>query len=418
MSGAPLALVDATEVLRLPDEGLLRLAQSRAGELTLEPGSLVIEGERIAGFEADASCARVDCSGCAVVPGFVDCHTHLPFGGWRAEEYAQKVAGVEYAEIARRGGGIRSSARALAALDDDAVLGQARALAAEMLRHGTTTFECKSGYGMSVGGELRALRLAGQLLDAVPQSGTVTALLAHAVPDGHTAASWMHEVEGMLASVRSQTRADTLDIFVESIAFSNADLERLGQLAREHGLSLRAHVEQLGSHGSVPVAVAAGARSVDHLSCMPLDDVAVLAGASDCAAVLLPGAEFIGGERLAPGRELADAGVICVLATDLNPGTSPVVSMPLIAGLAVRRYGWSIREALLAMTLNAAWVQGCSSDVGALTVGRRADVLLLDAPVAHIPYRFGHNPVAAVIIAGRPAWVREDHAWRFEGVGR
>jgi imidazolonepropionase len=419
VSGAPpLALVDAAEVLRLPDDGLLRLGQSRAAELLLEPGSLVIDGERIAGFEADASCVRVDCSGCALVPGFVDCHTHLPFGGWRAEEYAQKVAGVQYAEIARQGGGIRSSARALAALDDDAVLGQARLLATEMLHHGTTTFECKSGYGMSVEGELRALRLAGQLLDSVQQSGTVTALLAHAMPDGHTAASWMYEVEAMLGDVVSQTRADTLDIFVESIAFSNTDLERLGRLAHEHGLGLRAHVEQLGSHGSVPVAIEAGARSVDHLSCMPLEDVAVLAGAGDCAAVLLPGAEFIGAEHVAPGRELADAGAVCVLATDLNPGTSPVVSMPLIAGLAVRRYGWSIREALLAMTLNAAWVLGMSDEVGALSVGRRADVLLLDAPVAHIPYRFGHNPVAAVIIAGQPVWVREDHAWRFAEVGR
>jgi imidazolonepropionase len=133
--------------------------------------------------------------------------------------------------------------------------------------------------------------------------------------------------------------------------------------------------------------------------------------------VLLPGAEFIGAEHLAPGRELADSGAVCVLATDLNPGTSPITSMPLIAGLAVRRYNWSIKEALLAMTLNAAWVLERSHDVGALSAGRRADVLLLDGPVSQIPYRFGHNPVAAVIIAGRLAWVREDHAWRFERIG-
>jgi imidazolonepropionase len=409
---APLALVGAAEVLRLPDEGLQRLAQARADELTLEPGDLVMEGERIAGFEADSSCLRVNAEGCAVVPGFIDCHTHLPFGGWRAEEYAQKIAGTPYAEIARQGGGIRASARALATLGDDQILAQARALTAEMLRHGTTTFECKSGYGLSVDGELRALRLAGLLLDEVPQSGTVTALLAHAIPDGHTSAGWMDEVEGMLGTVRSETRASALDIFVESIAFSNADLTRLGALARERGLMLRAHVEQLSSHGSVPVAIAAGARSVDHLSCMPAGDIPALAD-SECAAVLLPGAEFISAEHLAPGRELADSGAVCVLATDLNPGTSPVTSMPLIAGLAVRRYNWSIKEALLAMTLNAAWVLERSGDVGALSAGRQADVLLLDGPVSLIPYRFGHNPVAAVIIAGRPVWVREDHAWRF-----
>jgi imidazolonepropionase len=412
VSDAPLALAGAAELLRLPDDTLERLPQTRAGELTLEPGDVVVDGELIAGFQADSSCVRVDCQGCAVVPGFVDCHTHLPFAGWRAEEYALKVAGTPYEQIAREGGGIRASAAALAAATDDQVLAQARALAAEMLRHGTTTLECKSGYGLSVDGELRALRLAGRLAYQVRQTGTVTALLAHAVPDGYTAVSWMDEVEAMLDTVQSQTRADALDIFVESVAFSNEDLTRIGALARERGLTLRAHVEQLSSQGSVPVAIAAGARSVDHLSCMPIDHVAALVG-SDCAAVLLPGAELLGAERTAPGRELADGGAVCVLATDLNPGTSPMASMPLVAGLAVRRYGWSVREALLAMTLNAAWVLGRSHEVGALSVGRRADVLLLDGPVSHLPYRFGHNPVAAVFIGGRPVWVREDHSWRF-----
>jgi len=413
--GSCIALAGASEVLRLPDDNLERLPQSRAEELTLEPGDLVIDGSLVAGFEADASCLQVDASGCAIVPGLVDCHTHLPFAGWRAQEYALKIAGTPYEEISRRGGGIRASAQALVMGSNDQVLAQSRALAAEALRHGTTTLECKSGYGLSVEGELRALLLADALLDQVPQAGTVTALLAHAVPDGYTAASWMDEVEGMLDAVVSETRASALDIFVESIAFSNDDLLRMGRLAHERGLALRAHVEQLSSHGSVPVAIAAGARSVDHLSCMPLSDIPALA-ASECAAVLLPGAEFIGNEHVAPGRELADSGAVCVLATDLNPGTSPVVSMPLIAGLAVRRYNWSVKEALLAMTLNAAWVLGLSGSVGALSPGRRADVLLLDAPVSHIPYRFGHNPVAAVIIGGRPVWVREDHRWRFEAV--
>ena len=189
----------------------------------------------------------------------------------------------------------------------------------------------------------------------------------------------------------------------------------MGALAREHGLALRAHVEQLTTMGSVPVALESGARSVDHLACMPLEDVPALADA-DCAAVLLPGAEFLGDEHLAPARALADAGAICVLATDLNPGTSPVVSLPLIIGLAARRYRWTIREALLAVTLNAAWVLGCSDTVGSLEAGKAADIVLLDGPVEAVPYRFGHNPVASVIVAGRPVWVRPDHAWRFASV--
>ncbi len=411
----PIALSGAAEVLRLPDDELLRLPQSRAEELTLEPGDVVLDGELIAGFEADASCVQINCGGCAVVPGFVDCHTHLPFTGWRAEEYALKVAGTPYAEITRRGGGIHASAEALAKASNEQVLRQSHALAEEMLRHGTTTLECKSGYGLTVQGELRALQLADQLLRELPQDGSVTALLAHAVPEGCTATAWMDEVERMLDAVAADSHANALDIFVESFAYSNADLTRMGRLARERGWTLRAHVEQLSTQGSVPVAIAAGARSVDHLSCMPVDDVAALAQ-SDCAAVLLPGAEFIGNEHAAPGRELADGGAVCVLATDLNPGTAPIVSMPLVAGLAVRRYNWTVKEALLAMTLNAAWVLGRSAEIGALSPGRRADVLLFDGPVSHLPYRFGHNPVAAVIIGGRPVWVREDHAWRFKEV--
>jgi imidazolonepropionase len=412
---APLALTGAAQVLRLPEPGLKSLGHNRAEELTLEPGDVVIAGEAVAGFEVDGSCTRVPCEGCAVVPGFVDCHTHLPFAGWRAEEYAMKVAGVSYADVARAGGGIQSSARALAAAGDEQVLSQARELAGEMLRHGTTTLETKSGYGLSVEGELRALRLADELAVQVVQQSTSTALLAHAVPPGFTAASWMDEVDGLTGRVVAETGARALDIFVESIAFSNSDLERMGRLARGHGLVLRAHVEQLSTMGSVPVAIAAGARSVDHLSRMPEEHVAPLAEA-DCAAVLLPGAEFIGNEHTPPARELADAGAICVLATDANPGTSPIFSLPLIVGLAVRRYGWSIREALLAITLNAAWVLERSADVGSLEAGKRADVLVLDALVEHVPYRLGHNPVAAVIVAGRVAWVRPDHAWRFEGL--
>ena len=156
---------------------------------------------------------------------------------------------------------------------------------------------------------------------------------------------------------------------------------------------------------SVPVAVEEGARSVDHLSLLHPDDVSLLAR-SECAAVLLPGAEFMNAEHAAPGRALADAGAICVLATDLNPGTSPILSLPVIVGLAVRRYGWSAREAILAATLNAAWVLRRHEEAGSVEVGKRADLVLLDGPLTHVPYRFGRNPVAVVVVGGEVAWVR------------
>lgn len=396
----------AAQVLRPPGAGLPYLRHDAAGRMTTEPGSLAIEGEEIAGFSPAAGAAiRIDARGCAVIPGFVDCHTHVPFAGWREREYQMKIAGESYEAIARSGGGIRASARSLAEASDEEVLAQARALAGEMLAHGTTTFECKSGYGLSVEGELRALRLAAAL--DVPQTTTVTALLAHAVPDGFDRGSWMDEVARMMPSVR----AGALDIYVESVAFSNDDLRAMGALAREHGLDLRAHVEQFNENGSVPVAIDAGARSVDHLACIRAEDVDLLA-AAETAAVLLPGAEFLGEEHLAPGRALADAGAICVLGSDLNPGTSPVLSLPLIVGLAVRRYRWSALEALLACTLNAAWVLRLSDTLGSLEVGKRADVLVLDGPIERIAYQFGRNPVAFAFAGGELAYARPDCASR------
>lgn len=406
------SLNGALQVLRPPEDGLAHLRHDRASTLSAEPGALAIEADRIAGFASDATAAlQVDASGCAVLPGFVDCHTHLPFAGWRAVEYEKKVTGVPYEEIARSGGGIRSSARSLAQASDEQVLDQAAALAAEMLAHGTTVFECKSGYGLSPAAELRALGLAEALDGRVVQATTSTALLAHAVPDGYDADGWMEVVAALVPEVAASTRAGAVDLYVESIAFGNDHLRRIGTLAADHALDLRAHVEQFNANRSVPVALEVGARSVDHLSCLHPDDLPALA-AAECAAVLLPGAEVMGAERVAPGRALADAGAICVLATDANPGTSPIVSMPLIVGLAVRRYGWSAREALLAATLNAAWVLRASTETGSLEEGKRADVLLLDGPLEHVPYRLGHNPVAAAFAGGRLAWVRPDQAWR------
>lgn len=407
-----LSIEGAAQLLRPPADGLPYLRHDRAHELRAEPGSLTLDGDRIAALEADAGAAqRIDARGCAVVPGFVDCHTHLPFAGWRADEYAMKVAGRPYEQIARAGGGIRSSARALADAGDDEVLGQAGALAAEMLAHGTTTFETKSGYGLSIGAETRALRLAGRLARAVEQDVASTALVAHAIPDGFDADGWLDAIAAALPEMLAATDVRALDVYVESVAFTNAHLERVGTLAADHLLDLRAHVEQFAQHRSIPVALDVGARSLDHLACLHPDDVRALADA-ECAAVLLPAAELLGDEAVAPGRALADAGAIAVLATDANPGTSPVVSLPLVIGLAVRRYRWTAREALLAATLNAAWVLRRSDVTGTLEVGKRADVLVLDGPIESVPYRLGHNPVAFALAGGRLVNVRPDCAWR------
>jgi imidazolonepropionase len=400
----------AAQVLLPPREGLPWLRGEDMLGQTLNPGGLSLSDGQISALEPDSRAQlHVDASGCAVIPGFVDCHTHLPFAGWREGEYEQKLRGVPYEEIARAGGGIAASSRALRESTDEHVLAQAQACAEEMLASGTTCFETKSGYGLSREAELRALRLGRRLEDLVAQTTLSTALLAHSVPEGYDAASWMREVEAMMPEVVSLGTVSALDIFVESIAFSNADLETMGALASAASLALRAHVEQFGGYRSVPVALAAGARSVDHLSTLAAQDIGPLAQ-SDCAAVLLPAAEFLGAEHRAPGRALLDARALVVLATDLNPGTAPVVSMPLIIGLGARMYGMSTLEVLAATTLNAAWVLGMEHTLGSIEVGKRADLLLLDGPAERIAYRLGHNPVQAAFIGGEPVFVRDAEA--------
>jgi imidazolonepropionase len=383
---------------------------NEADAFTAEPGGVLLREGRIAAADAlgaaDAD-VRIDAQGAAVIPGFVDCHTHLPFAGWRAEEYAMKVAGADYAQLAAQGGGIAASARALAQSSDEQVLALARALAREMLEHGTTTFECKSGYGLSEREEMRSLALAGRLAELVAQRTTSTALLAHAVPPGWEKDRWMALVRQLAPVVD----ASALDIFVEAMAFDLEDLTAMGQLAHASGKALRAHVEQFTTMRSVPVALDAGARSLDHLVALHAEDLPRLA-AAECAAVLLPAAELLGDEGVAPGRALADAGAICALASDANPGTSPVVSMPLVIALAVRRYRWTILQALAAATLNAAWVLELSAELGSLEDGKHADVLVLDGPIEHIAYRLGHNPVAVVILGGEIVHVRPDQSWR------
>ena len=415
MTMQSISINSAEQVVRPPQDGLPFLRANRASELSTEAGALSANDGLISGFEADSAAAvQIDASGCAVIPGFVDCHTHLPFAGWRADEYNLKVTGASYEQIAQAGGGIKSSAISLEAASDDEVIAQAEALATEMLEHGTTTFETKSGYGMSVEGELRALGLAARLGESVVQQVASTALLAHALPSDYDVDGWMAEVALMAAQVAEEKSATALDIYVESVAFDNQQLRRMGELAQEHGFDLRAHVEQFNSNRSVPVALEVGARSVDHLACLHPDDLESLAD-SDCAAVLLPGAELLGDEEVAPGRALADAGAITVIATDANPGTSPIVSMPLIIGLAVRRYRWTALEALVAATLNPAWLLRCSDTTGSLEVGKRADLVVLDGPIENIAYRFGHNPVAVVIAGGEVVHVRADWKERISG---
>jgi imidazolonepropionase len=338
----------------------------------------------------------------AVVPGFVDCHTHLPFFGWRADEFEARLSGETYRDVQGRGGGIFRSRRLLAEASDEQVLDFCVPLAEEMLAHGTTALELKTGYGLSVDGELRQARLARRLAAEIPQTSTVTLLSCHAVPEEYDRAGWVDEVcRSIIPAAAAEGLVDAVDIYVEDIAFTVDDLRRVADAAAEAGLPLRVHADQLGGSGAAQAAVELGARAADHLNHADEAGVAALGAAGETAAVLLPASTAFIGASPAPATPLVTAGAAVALATDFNPGTSPCLSIPEVIAAAASLYRLTPAQSLTAATINAAWVLRLHERHGSLEPGKRADFLVLDAEdTAMIAYRPGHNPVAEVWLAG------------------
>jgi imidazolonepropionase len=401
--GAAVAATLATARGALPARGVAATAGviSPGGVAWDDDGMIVFVGPADELPWEPVSLGRVDEG--TIVPGFVDCHVHLPFVGWRADEFEARLAGVSYRDLHGKEGGIFRSARMLAEAGDEEVLAFSKALAVEMAEHGTTAMELKSGYGLSVEGELRQLRLARRLAEAVPQTCTVTLLACHAVPDGWAREDWVTAAcDELIPRAVAEGLADAVDIYVEDIAFSLKDLGRVAAAASATGLPLRVHADQLGPSGAAEPAAALGARSADHLNHLSDAGVAAL-GEGRTAAVLLPSSTFTLRAAPAPVAALRDAGAALAIATDLNPGTSPVSSMPETIAMACSLYGMTPLGALTAATANPAWVLGIEDRVGTLEPGKRADLVVLDGPsFAHVPYRPGHNPVATTVIGGEP----------------
>jgi imidazolonepropionase len=383
------------------------------GELTTNTGSSIddavvaVESGVItyAGPATDApeqSGRLVDCEGGAVIPGFVDAHTHLVFAGDRSDEFARRLAGESYTEIAAAGGGILATVAATRSAGEEELFQTAAQRVWRMLRTGTTTIEIKSGYGLDLETELRLLRVARRIGEELPATVTTTFLGAHSVPPEYRSDRTGYVdlvVEEMVPNLGGL--ADFCDVFVEDGAFTVDEARRIFAAAEDAELGARVHAEQLGHSGGARLAAEIGAASADHLDHVTEADAAALA-ATNVAAVLVPGASYTLRSPQAPGPMLLDAGCLVALATDCNPGTSYFESMAPILSLAVVEMGLTVAEALEAATLGGAKSLGLT-DRGFIAPGGRADLIVLDAPsAAHLPYRPGANLVRQTFVAGRP----------------
>jgi imidazolonepropionase len=372
------------------------------------------------GASPDA-CDVIDATGCTVTPGLVDPHTHLLFGGSREGEVALRQRGANYLEILASGGGILATVAATRAASDRELAAHGRRWLGEMLRHGATTVEAKSGYGLDTATELRLLAILGQLAADGPVDVIPTFLGAHAVPPevraAHPDAAAATEayvravIEEQLPAVVAQGVARSVDVFCETGVFSPDQARRVLQAARDRGLEIRLHADEMAPAGAAELAAELGALSADHLGCPSAAGIGALAAAAGSArpvvAVLLPTVPwFLGQELREPARELIEAGVPVAIGTDFNPGTSPVPSLPLAMSVAMLRLGLTPAEVLVATTVNAAAALGLV-DRGTLEPGRRADLVVWDVPThAQLPYWAGADLVRVAIAGGRQVFER------------
>jgi imidazolonepropionase len=381
------------------------------GAMLIEDGRIVQVGargeiERLIGADDQV----IDAEGRVLMPGFVDAHTHPVFAGNRAAEFERRIEGASYAEIAAAGGGIRSTVRETRAASEEQLLATAQRYVSWFHASGTTTVEAKSGYGLTLEDECKLLQVIRRLEDirAVP-----TFLGAHEIPEefrGRPEAYADLVIHEMLPRVVHDRLAEYFDVFCEPGIFSTEESRRVLSAARALGLGLRMHVDQLSDSGGAVLAAELGAATADHLEHTSARGILALQSAG-VQPVLLPGSVYaLGSSRYPNAREMIQAGLAVVLATDFNPGSSPTPSMPMILSLACTQMKMTPAEGIVAATINAAYSLGRGREIGSLEAGKWADFAVYDCrDYREIAYFFGAPLVEAVYIGGRRVWARLKH---------
>ncbi len=355
---------------------------------------------------------REDAGGRLVIPGLIDCHTHLAFGGWRGDEFEQRVLGRSYLDIARTGGGIASTVRQTRAATEDQLVARSSHFLAHCLALGVTTVECKSGYGLSLDAELKLLRVYRRLAESEAVRIVPTFLGAHIVPgefERDPAGYVDLLIEQMIPAVAKEKLAVCCDVFVEDSAFNVPQARRILQAGKAAGMSPKLHADQLTSGGGAELAAEVGALSADHLEHISSGGIAAMAAAG-VVAVSLPLASLYLGQKPMPARRLIESGVAVAVATDFNPGSAPSYHLPLALMLACTLQRMSPAEALKGATVFAARAVGLEQAAGSLEPGKAADFAVLDAPdVNHWLYHFRPNACVRTVTRGVTRWASGEH---------
>lgn len=391
---------------------LATLDPQKPGLGVIEKGAIVTQGGRISfvGPEAELPVSAIeraeitDLEGRWVTPGLVDCHTHIVYGGNRAREFEMRLEGATYEEVARAGGGIVSSVKATNALTVDGLVEAALPRLDTLISEGLTTIEIKSGYGLNIDGELKMLRAARQLERVRPVRVVTSYLGAHATPVEYKGRNEDYITDVVLPALeraRAEGLVDAVDGFCEGIAFSTAEMARVFDKAVALGLPVKLHAEQLSNLGGAKLAASYGALSADHLEYLDAEGAAAMAAAGT-VAVLLPGAFYaINEKQVPPVQALRDAGAHIAIATDCNPGTSPLTSLLLTMNMSATLFRLTVEECIAGATREGARALGVLNDTGTLEPGKSADFAIWDVEsLAELVYRIGFNPLHAHFFKG------------------